>query len=317
MPVMSAPGMLLGWMADEVLGDPSRWHPVAGFGRMAGKAEEIWYADSRTRGVVQIAVLAGGLTGVAALADRATRRTPWGALLTATTCWAVLGGRSLRREAEAMDALLASGDLAGARVRVRNLVGRDPSSLTATELARATIESVAENTSDAVVAPLFWGAMAGLPGLVGYRVVNTLDAMIGHRSPRYRRFGWAAARLDDVLNWVPARIAAGLSLALAPLVGGSATAGWRAIRRDAGQHPSPNAGQVEAAFAGVLGVRLGGTNSYAGVVEDRGMLGDGREVEIGDIARAARLAGLVGGAAALLAALLAGLLEEIRRLRGV
>jgi adenosylcobinamide-phosphate synthase len=159
------------------------------------------------------------------------------------------------------------------------------------------VESVAENTSDAVVAPLFWGALAGLPGLLGYRAVNTLDAMIGHRSPRYLRFGWAAARLDDAANWLPARLAAVLTAAIAPSVAGSPAAAWRAWRRDARQHPSPNAGVVEAAFAGSLGVRLGGTNSYQGRAEVRGVLGDGRPVAVADIARAVRLSRRVSGAA--------------------
>ena len=157
-------------------------------------------------------------------------------------------------------------------------------------MARATVESVAENTSDAVVAPLLWGAVAGVPGLLGYRAVNTLDAMVGHRSPRYERFGWAAARLDDLVNWVPARVA-GLAAAAGGAAGRRITGGGAAgRRRDAGQHPSPNAGVVEAAFAGALGIRLGGRNVYDGQVEDRGVLGDGRAVEIADIARANRLA---------------------------
>ena len=157
-------------------------------------------------------------------------------------------------------------------------------------MARACLESVAENTSDAVVAPLLWGAVAGVPGLLGYRAVNTLDAMIGHRSPRYRHFGWAAARLDDVANWLPARVAGWAASLAAPLVGGSTAEARHTVRRDSGRHPSPNAGVVEAAFAGALGVRLGGRNVYAGRGEDRGVLGSGRPVETADIARANRLA---------------------------
>ena len=148
--------------------------------------------------------------------------------------------------------------------QVRHLVGRDTAELSPEEVARATVESVAENASDAVVAPLLWGAVAGLPGLLGYRAANTLDAMIGHRSPRYLRFGWAAARLDDLANWVPARLAALAAAAWAPLVGGTAGNAVGVVRRDAGRHPSPNAGVVEAAFAGALDVRLGGRNAYHG-----------------------------------------------------
>ncbi len=180
---------------------------------------------------------------------------------------------------------------------MRNLVGRETADLSADEVARATVESLAENTSDAVVAPLFWGTVAGIPGLLGYRAVNTLDAMIGHRSPRYRRFGWAAARLDDVVNWLPARLAAVATAAAAPLVGGSTRETLRIVVRDAGRHPSPNAGVVESAFAGALGVRLGGRNVYHGEAEDRGVLGDGRPVRTTDIARATRLAAVVSAAA--------------------
>ena len=215
--------------------------------------------------------------------------------------WTVLGGRSLQREAGVIAAQLDRGDLAAARRQLRNLVGRDPSQLDADEIARACVESVAENTSDAVVAPLFWGAVAGVPGLLAYRAVNTLDAMVGLRSPRYRRFGWAAARLDDVANWVPARLCGLLTLLVAPAVAGSARAGWLAWRRDAARHPSPNAGVVEAAVAGVLGVRLGGTNVYEGVAEDRGTLGGARPVTAADIAPAARLSLLVGAASAAVA----------------
>jgi adenosylcobinamide-phosphate synthase len=158
---------------------------------------------------------------------------------------------------------------------------------------------VAENTSDAVVAPLLWGAVAGPAGLLGYRAVNTLDAMVGHRSPRYARFGWAAARLDDVANLAPARVSAVLAAAFAP---GPALRAWR---WDAGRHPSPNAGPVEAAFAGALGVRLGGANRYGDDVQDRGHLGDGRPPGPPDVLRALRLANRVDLLALALAVALA------------
>jgi adenosylcobinamide-phosphate synthase len=164
---------------------------------------------------------------------------------------------------------------------------------------------VAENTSDAVVAPLLWGACLGLPGLLGYRAVNTLDAMIGHHSPRYERFGWAAARLDDAANLIPARVTALLAGVLAPAVGGRPGQALRTLRRDGGQHPSPNAGQCEAAFAGALGVRLGGRSSYQGRTEQRGLLGDGAPPTARDITRAVWLSRLVSGAALLMAAAIA------------
>ena len=194
-----------------------------------------------------------------------------------------------------------------------SLCGRDPATLDGAGMARAVVESVAENTSDAVVAPLLWGAVAGIPGLVAYRAVNTLDAMVGYRSARYLRFGWAAARMDDAANWIPARVTAALTAACAPLVTRTSPVSvLNVVRRDGGRHPSPNAGRCEAAFAGALGVRLGGTNSYQGRVEQRGLLGDGRPPAAADVTRAARLSRLVSAAAVLLAALLAAVLQ-VRR----
>ena len=221
--------------------------------------------------------------------------------MTALATWAVVGGTTLRREAAVMQRLLEGGDLVGARDRLSHLCGRDPANLDAPGLARATVESVAENTSDAVVGPLFWGAVAGVPGLLAYRAVNTLDAMVGHRSDRYLRFGWAAARLDDVANLVPARLTAGLAVVLAPLVDGRPRSAFRAWRRDGGKHPSPNAGPVEAAFAGALGRTLGGRVTYAGRVEDRPLLGNGPAPSVADISRAARLSAAVGVTAGALA----------------
>lgn len=293
-------GLAVGYAADRLLGDPSRWHPVAGFGVLATTVEAWTYADRRAAGAVQTLLLVGGVVAL----GRAVPDRTWPVALCA---WAVLGGRSLAREADAVHAHLAAGDLAAAREQVTHLVGRDPSMLDAGEVARATLESVAENTSDAVVAPLLWGAVAGPAGLLGYRAVNTLDAMVGHRSPRYARFGWAAARLDDAVNLVPSRVTALLAAAsdLQP-----ALTAWR---RDASQHPSPNAGPVEAAFAGALGVRLGGTNRYGDDVQDRGHLGSGRPPVPSDIPRAVRLADRVGLRALSLAVLAASAVRRPRR----
>lgn len=291
---MSAPGLLWGFLVDRVLGDPRRGHPVALFGRAATALEERMYADSRLRGAAYLAVLAAAAKTPAVALERILRDRPRAyAVATGAVTWAVLGGTTLAREGKEMAHLLEMDALADARRQLTHLVGRDTSELDGREMARATIESLAENTSDAVVAPLFWGALFGMPGLVGHRVVNTLDAMVGHHTPRLERFGWASARVDDLVNWVPARIAAGLAIAAAPLVEGRPADAYAAVRRDAGRHPSPNAGQVEAAFAGALGVRLGGTNSYAGQTEDRGTLGDGRAVEVADIRRAVKLSKLV------------------------
>lgn len=300
---LRAAGLLLGVAADVVLGDPRRGHPVAGFGAVAAAAERCWYADSRVRGAGHTAVLVGAAVGVGAAVERLGRGRPAVAVLgTAAATWAVLGGASLAGHGRALADELDRGDLAAARDRLPSLCGRDPDLLDAAGMARAGVESLAENTSDAVVAPLLWGAVAGVPGLLGYRAVNTLDAMVGYRSPRHRRFGWAAARLDDLVNLAPARVAAAACAALAPAVGGSPAASLLAWRRDAAAHPSPNAGPVEAAVAGALGVTLGGRTAYRHGVEERPRLGQGPSPTPADLRRAARLSRLVGVASAVLAA---------------
>jgi adenosylcobinamide-phosphate synthase len=299
-----AGGIAAGVAADALLGDPRQGHPVAMFGRAAGAIEHRVYADSRMRGVVHAVASVTPVLGAAALADRLSRGRPWARLmLIAAATWAVTGAASLAAEAERIRAALAAGDLPAARAALPRLCGRDPDGLDPAELARAVIESVAENTSDAVVAPVLWGALAGPPGLAAYRAVNTLDSMVGYRSSRYARFGWASARLDDVANWGPARLTGLLAVACAPVADGSPAAAWRAFRGYGGRHPSPNAGRCEAAFAGALGIRLGGSNRYAGVTERRPWLGDGRAPGPADIGRAIRLSRAVTIAATGIAAL--------------
>ncbi|MEU9604356.1 cobalamin biosynthesis protein [Streptomyces sp. NPDC048057] len=285
-------GAAIGILGDLLFGDPRRGHPVAAFGRAAGAVERTLWRDHRGWGALHTAVCAGGAVAVVALAARGARRHPAASVaLTAAATWAVVGGTSLGREARTVGDALAAGDLAAARARLPHLCGRDPHSLSEQQIARAVVESVAENTSDAVVGALVWGALAGVPGLVGFRAVNTLDAMVGHRSPRHRRFGWASARLDDVVGWPGARLTA----VLAVVAGDDPRAAARAWRADAHRHPSPNAGPVEASFAGALGVRLGGTLSYGGRTEHRAPLnGAARPVEVEDVARAVRLSRRVG-----------------------
>ena len=298
---LTAAGLAAGFAADAVFADPQRGHPVALFGRAAHRVEERCYADSRPRGAAFTMVCVGSAAGLGALIAGGGRSGRYDALRvvagTAAATWTVLGATSLRREAAAIGGLLEAGDLAGARERLPRLCGRDPRGLAETEIARAVIESVAENTSDAVVAPLFWGAVAGVPGLLGYRAVNTLDAMVGHHSDRYERFGWASARLDDLANLAPARLTGLLTVTCAPLVGGARREAWRALRHDGRRHPSPNAGQCEASAAGALGVRLGGTNLYGTRIEERPQLGSGRTPQGFDIARANRLSSAVSAAA--------------------
>ena len=260
-----AAGLALGYAADLILADPRRGHPVAVFGSAAAVLERLTYFDRRVAGAAHTGGLIGVLAVAGIAADRAAaRRGPgWTAALTAAATFVALGGTSLARTGADMARMVDGDDVDGARALLPSLCGRDPASLDVAGLTRAALESVAENTSDAAVAPLWWGALGGVPGLLVYRGANTLDAMIGHRSPRYNRFGWAAARLDDVLNYLPAR-ATGLLVAIcAPVVGGSPRRTVTAWRRDAARHPSPNAGVAEAAFAGALGVRLGGPTQYA------------------------------------------------------
>ena len=290
-----AVGLVLGYAADLAFADPRRGHPVAGFGSLASALEDACWADDRSRGAAYTGVLVGGMASAGWFAQRATSGRPVAeAGIVALATWAVLGGRSLAREGVAMRRLLEADDLPAARDQLGHLCARDASGLPTGELARASVESLAENTSDAVVAPLLWGAVAGVPGLVGYRAANTLDAMVGYRCERYLRFGWASARLDDLLNLAPARVAAALTVASAPLVGGRWGQAWKIWRRDGSRHPSPNAGPVEAASAGALGVSIGGSNIYDGTSEDRGTLGDGRPAAVGDLERAVRLSQAVG-----------------------
>ena len=308
-----ASGLALGLAVDAVLADPRRGHPVAGFGAVAAALERQVHRDARPAGVAYALALTAGTAALGGVAQRALPGPGSRAALTALVCWSVLGGTSLRREAMVLAGHLEADDLPAARGRISHLCGRDPAGLDAAGLARATVESVAENTSDAVVAPLVWGALAGVPGLLAYRAVNTLDAMVGHRSPRHERFGWAAARLDDLANLLPARLCAGLVVLGAPTVGGRPTQALRAWRRDGHKHPSPNAGPVEAAFAGALGRTLGGRLSYAGRVEDRALLGDGPAPGAADIARAVRLSAVVSVGAGVVAVGARLLLDRARR----
>jgi adenosylcobinamide-phosphate synthase len=295
----AAMALLCGYAADLALGDPGHWHPVAGFGRAALALERVLYAPTRVRGALFAAVL---VAAPAIGAERLARALPRWLVLAALT-WAALGGRSLTREALGVSDLVERDELDEARGALRALCGRDAGELDGPELCRAAVESVAENTSDAVVGALLWGAVAGPAGVAAYRAANTLDAMVGHRNERYGDFGWAAAKLDDAMSWPAARLTAALACAAAPLVGGSPREAASTVLRDGALHPSPNAGRVEAAFAGALGLTLGGPLAYEGRVESRPQLGDGRTPGVADVHRAARLSLAVGAAAAALCAL--------------
>ncbi len=220
---MTAAGIALGVSADALFGDPRRLHPVAGFGQAAAAFERVAYRPTRRAGAAYAAVLVGGAALVGVALERVLPRS----LARGLALYVALGGRSLAREAEAVARLVNAGELEAARVRIRSLVGRDPEHLDAEELCAAAIESVAENTVDAVIAPLLWAALAGAPGVLAYRAVNTLDAMVGRRNERYGRFGTASARADDVANWPAARLAGALTVA------SHGTPAWRAWRDDA------------------------------------------------------------------------------------
>ncbi|MEU8922205.1 cobalamin biosynthesis protein [Kitasatospora sp. NPDC048545] len=297
-------GAVAGYAADARYGDPRRGHPVAVFGSAATRLERRLWRDDRAAGVGYTALCVGAVAAGALALDRTVGRRPTGrAALAAAATWTVLGGTSLTREARAIGRSLKAGDLRAARERLPHLCGRDPSALDEQQIARAVVESVAENTADAVVNALTWGALAGTPGLLAFRAVNTLDAMVGHRSPRHARFGWASARLDDVAGWPGARLTALLTVAAAP----QPRTAWQVWRRDGSAHPSPNAGQAESAFAGAVGVRLGGTLQYRmgvspaegrGRVEHRPVLGaELRPVTVDDIERACALSRRVGALA--------------------
>jgi adenosylcobinamide-phosphate synthase len=268
-------GAAAGVVIDAFVGEPAiRPHPVVLFGRVMRVVEQRCHADRRGAGVLHASV---GLTLGAAAG---------GAVGPAGGTYLAVAGNALGRAALEVAAALEEGQLETARRLLPALVGRDPSRLDVKEMARAAVESVAENTVDAIVAPALWAAVAGGPGALGYRAINTMDAMVGHRSDHYARYGWASARLDDVANWVPARTTAVLVAVVRPR---RASDVCSVVRRHAGAHPSPNAGVAEAAFAAALGLRLGGTNRYGSRSELRPPLGDGRPAEPGDIARAVRL----------------------------
>lgn len=304
-------GLIAGWVADRIFGDPRRGHPVAELGWLALGLERLLWRPRRGPGVLHVAAIVGGTAGLVALVVRLVRgHRLLQTGITSLVAYTALGGRSLERAALRLADAVEAGDLLEARRLLPSLAGRDPAGLGAAELCRAGVESVAENTADAVTGPLLWGALAGPAAVAAYRAANTLDAMVGYRSARYEHFGWAAARLDDLLTWPAARLAAGLSVLLAPAVGGQRRAAWRVLRRDGASHPSPNAGRLEAAFAGGLGLRLGGVNVYGGRVEARPLLGDGREPGPADLRRAVALCRATGFASAVVCAGIALVVER-------
>ncbi len=277
--------MVAALLCDWLFGEPTRFHPLIGFGRLARTVERCLYGSPalpakarRWRGVAAVAVLLFPLTALAAWLATAPI---WGEAFGVLTLYLALGHRSLHDHARAVIAALSSGDAPRARQCASTMVSRDKDKL---DIALATIESVLENGNDAVFGALFWFAVAGAPGAVLYRLANTLDAMWGYRNTRYGDFGWAAARLDDVLNYLPARLTAFTYVLL-----GEASSALSCWRTQAPLWKSPNAGPVMAAGAGALQVMLGGPACYGGVWQSRPALGTGRRPEASDIERALAL----------------------------
>lgn len=297
-----AMAMLAAVLLDTLLGEPRRAHPLVAFGRLAIRIEARLHANRRGAGVLawSLAVLPLVLLLVVVQAVSPAWLS-WGASV--AVLYLALGLRSLGEHARPVAAALAAGELDHARAAVGRMVSRDTAVLDATQVAAAATESVLENGNDAVFGTLFWFAVLGAPGALLFRLANTLDAMWGYRTPRYARFGWAAARLDDALNFVPARLTA-FTYALF----GHFTRAMHCWRTQASQWDSPNAGPVMAAGAGALGVELGGAAPYHGVWEARPPLGMGDPPDATAIVRALRLVrhGVVGW---LVAALAFGLLQ--------
>lgn len=268
-------------LLDLWLGEPRRYHPLAGFGRLANWLEARLNRRRRALGVLALAL---AVLPLVLLAAALARLPQVGVVAEVLLLYLAIGATSLAQHGRAVAAALAGGDLALARQRVGWMVSRDTAVLDEEGVARAATESVLENGNDAVFGALFWFLLLGAPGAVLYRLVNTLDAMWGYRSERFESFGWAAARLDDLLNWPAARLTA-LSYALL----GDGRRALRCWRWQGRRTASPNAGVVMAAGAGALGLQLGGPAVYHGVVETRPLLGEGQAPAASDIVRAIRL----------------------------
>jgi adenosylcobinamide-phosphate synthase len=299
---MSIALALIAMLIELCLGYPKRLlraigHPVTWMGRLIGMLDRRLNdttksaEQQRAAGALAVFILVAIVAVVAIIVERGLLRIPFGIFVTGLLASTLIAQRSLHRHVAEVAIALDNDGVAAGRSAVSRIVGRDTDMLDAAGVARAAIESLAENFSDAIVAPVLWMVIAGLPGAAVYKAINTADSMIGHRTPRYMAFGWAAARLDDLVNLPASRLSALLLVAAAALSkGGSASAAWRAARRDAPRHRSPNAGYPEAAMAGALGLSLAGLRVYGGVPIEDATMGDGRRnADAADIMRALAL----------------------------
>ncbi len=280
---------LLAVLFDRLFKEPPRWHPLVGFGWLANRAEAWFYGSDavapwprRLRGLCSLLLLLGGIALPLWLGLRVMGTYAW--LGEVILLYLTLGGASLGQHSDEIRAALQAGDLERAREKVGRIVSRDTAAMDESAVVRAGVESVLENGCDAVFGALFWFFVAGAPGAVTYRLANTLDAMWGYKTAHYRHFGWATARLDDALNWIPARLTA-----LTYVLLGSSNTAWRCWREQARAWQSPNAGPVMAAGAGALSVQLGGPAMYHGQLELRPPLGAGAVPGERDIGRAVTL----------------------------
>lgn len=291
--VSIAASLFIALLIEAVVGWPGRLHraighPVTWIGRLITVLDTRFNRDAAAERARRLAgtIVALVVIVLAALAGLvATWLLPaglGGVVLGGLVAWPLVATRSMYDHVAAVGQPLVNGDIARARAAVSMIVGRDPNQLDAAGVSRAALESLAENASDGIVAPVFWGLVLGLPGMAAYKAINTLDSMIGHRTPRHHAFGWAAARIDDVANIVPARLTGVLFVVVSGRLRAAGTCMWR----DAGQHRSPNAGWPEAAMAGALGVRLSGPRVYdTGVAAEPWLNAEGREAEASDIGR--------------------------------
>jgi adenosylcobinamide-phosphate synthase len=316
---MSAALALLAMLIELCIGYPERLtraigHPVIWMGRLIERSDRLLNREiapilRRLMGAVAVAGLLGLVGAAAFLVQSQLLRLPYGLIAVAVLASTMIAQRSLHRYVANVASALDNNGVDAARLAVSHIVGRDTAGLDRAGLARAAIESLAENFSDAVVAPIFWLVLAGLPGIALYKAINTADSMIGHRTARHTDFGWAAARLDDLVNLPASRLAALLLIAASVLRrDGSARRAWRTVRRDAAKHRSPNAGYPEAAMAGTLDLSLAGPRAYGGVAVEDALMGDGRrEAEAKDIDRALALYRSADAILVALVAMLAGI----------